>query len=123
MKYIISLLLNGLAVYLTVGFLNLLFPSITPVFVKNYPVAIGVSLVIGFMNALVKPLLKIITLPINVITLGLFGILINGVCILIVPYIVNIFAPGGFVVHGLIWAIVFGAIVSFVQSTLGALVN
>lgn len=123
MKHIIALLLNGLGVYLSAVLLNMLFPAITPVFVRDYPVAIIASLAIGLLNLTIRPILKIVTLPINLITLGLFGLIINGACILIVPYIVNIFSPGGFVVAGLLWAIVFSALVSFVQSTLTALIK
>lgn len=123
MKHIISLLINGLGVYLSAQLLNILFPSVMPVIVKSYPVAIGVSLVIGFVNTLIRPILKLVTLPINVITLGLFSLVVNGICILIVPNIVNLFVPGGFVVHGLLWAIVYSALVSFTQSTLAVLVK
>lgn len=123
MKHLISLLLNGLAVYFAALVLNVLFPSILPVYVQSYPVAIVVSIVFALVNLLVRPVLKIITLPINVITLGLFGLVVNGICVLIVPLIVNLFVPGGFVIHGILWAIVYGALVSFTQSTLAVLVK
>lgn len=123
MKHLITLLLNGLAVYLSALALNVLFPSILPVYVQSYPVAIVVSIVFALVNMLIRPILKIITLPINVITLGLFSLVVNGICVLIVPYIVNLFVPGGFVIHGLLWAIVYGALVSFTQSTLSVLVK
>lgn len=123
MKFILSILLNGLAVYFSAVLLNVLFPSYTPVTVQNYPVAIFVSLVIGFVNGVISPVLKLVTLPINIITLGLFSIVVNGLCILLVPMIVNIFVPGGFAVNGLLWAIVYSAILSFIQSTLTVLVK
>lgn len=123
MKHLVSLLLNGLAVYLSALLLNVLFPSILPVYVKDYPVAIGVSVAFALVNLIVRPILKIVTLPINVITLGLFSLIVNGICVLIVPYIVNYFVPGGFAVQGLLWAIVYSALVSFTQSTLSVLVK
>jgi len=123
MRFILSILLNGLAVYFSAVLLNVLFPSYAPVVVKNYPVAIFVSLVIGFVNGVIAPILKLVTLPINIITLGLFSVVVNGLCILIVPMIVNIFLPGGFAVNGLLWAIVYSAILSFIQSTLAVLVK
>ncbi|MBP6993942.1 phage holin family protein [Candidatus Woesebacteria bacterium] len=123
MKHLISLLLNGLAVYFAALVLNVLFPSILPVYVQSYPVAIVVSIVFALVNMLIRPVLKLITLPINVITLGLFGLVVNGICVLIVPLIVNLFVPGGFVIHGILWAIVYGALVSFTQSTLAVLVK
>ena len=123
MKFLISLLLNGLAVYLSALALNILFPSILPVYVQNYPVAIVVSIAIAFVNMFIRPIIKIVTLPINIITLGIFSLVVNGICVLLVPYIVNLFVPGGFVIHGLLWAIVSGALVSFTQSTLAVLVK
>ncbi|MFO0703581.1 MAG: phage holin family protein [Patescibacteria group bacterium] len=123
MKFILSILLNGLAVYFSATVLNVLFPSYTPVIVKSYPVAIFVSIAIGFVNGVIAPVLKLVTLPINIITLGLFSIILNGLCLLIVPMIVGVFVPGGFVVNGLLWAIVYSALLSFVQSTLAVLVK
>lgn len=123
MSFIFKLLLNGLAVYFTAVLLNTLFPGIQPVVLNNYPVAIFVSVVIGLMNRTVRPILKLITFPINIVTLGLFGWIINGIVILLVPYVVNLLVPGGFQVHGLLWAIVYSAVVSFIQSTLNVLVK
>jgi putative membrane protein len=81
MSFIFKLLLNGLAVYFTAVLLNTLFPGIQPVVLNNYPVAIFVSVVIGLMNRTVRPILKLITFPINIVTLGLFGWIINGIVI------------------------------------------
>ncbi len=123
MKFILTILINGLAVYFSAQVLNIMFPSVAPIVVKSYPIAIFVSIVIGFVNSAIKPVLNIITMPINFVTLGLFSIILNGLCILLVPMIVDIFVPGGFAVHGLMWAIIYGALLSFVQSTLAVLVK
>ncbi len=123
MKHLISLLLNGLAVYASAVVLNVLFPAVTPVFVRDYPVSIGVSVIIALVNLLVRPIIRLVTLPINVITLGLFSLIVNGICMLIVPLLVELVIPGGFVIRGLLWAIVYSALVSFTQSTLSVLVK
>ncbi len=124
MKFILMVLLNGLAVYFSAVVLNVLFPSIMPVTVKSYPIAIVVAIIIAVVNTIIKPILTLITLPINIITLGLFSIVINGLCMLLVPMIVSAFIEqGGFAVQGLLWAIVYSVILSFVQSTLSVLVK
>jgi putative membrane protein len=46
-----------------------------------------VAVVIGLANALVKPVLKILTLPVSLITLGLSGLVVNGVVLLVVAFI------------------------------------
>ncbi len=47
--------------------------------VKNFLTALVVAAVLGFLNMIVKPIIKVLTLPINIITLGLFSLIINGV--------------------------------------------
>jgi putative membrane protein len=123
MKLIFSILINGLAVYFSAVVLNVLFPSYNPVVVSSYAVAIFVSIVIGVVNGIIAPVLRLVTLPINVLTLGIFGIILNGICMLFVPMIVEFFVPGGFVIGGLLWAIVYSAVLSFVQSTLAVLIK
>lgn len=46
--------------------------------VQNFFVALISALVLAFLNAIIKPILIILTLPINIITLGLFTLIING---------------------------------------------
>lgn len=123
MSFIFKLLLDGLGVYLSAAALNALFPGVQPVYLSTYLVAIIASVCISLVNHTVRPLLKIITFPINIVTLGLFGFIVNGIAIMLVPYLVNIFVPGGFAINGLWWAVIFSALVSFVQSTLQVLVK
>ena len=60
------------------------------VYVKDFSVAFVVAIVLALLNKFVKPLLKIFTLPINILTFGLFGLIINGI---ILSICVNIMAP------------------------------
>lgn len=72
--------------------------------------ALVLALVLGILNVLVKPLLVIITLPINILTLGLFTLVINTALILLAGTIVKGFDAGGF------WnALLFGIILSVVN--------
>lgn len=70
MNFLIRWLLSGLAL-LGVAWL---LPGVT----VNPESAIWAGLALGLVNALLRPILKILTLPINILTLGLFGLVING---------------------------------------------
>lgn len=59
--------------------------------------ALIVALVLGLVNALVRPLLFILTLPVTILTLGLFTFVINALMILLVSTIVKGFTVEGFV--------------------------
>lgn len=99
-----TLILNGLAVVLTAE----LLPGIT---VDNFWTAIVVAVALGLVNTFLKPLLIILTLPINIVTLGLFVFIINAVLVMLV----GMFVPG-FVVASFVWALVFSLVLSLVNS-------
>ena len=83
-----------------------------------------VAVVVGLANALIKPVLKILSFPLSMMTLGLSGLLVNGVVLLGVAWISGKlkipFTIGGFPGHGIdttaIAAAVIGAIVLSVVS-------
>lgn len=89
---ILRFLLNGVAVMLTAY----LLPGVT---VKDYLTALIVALVLAIVNVIVKPILVLFTIPITVVTLGLFLLVINALMILLVDYFVD-----GFFVNGFWWA-------------------
>ncbi|MBO9129935.1 phage holin family protein [Bacillus sp. 165] len=78
MRWIISLLINSLLLIVVSGFLT---PS--QFYIKNITTAIVASVILSILNVIVKPLLILITLPITILTLGLFLIVINAVTLLI----------------------------------------
>lgn len=86
------------------------------VHVANFTAALVVALVLGIINAFVKPVLLIITLPINILTLGLFTLVLNAILILIVSQIVP-----GFIVDGFLWALIFGIILSIASTFVNTL--
>ena len=106
MKFILRLLLSALAVVLLANFL----PG---VHVATYGIAILVALVISLLNLLVKPLLVILTLPVTILTLGLFLLVINALIILLASSLVS-----GFNVDGFWWALLFSLLLSILQSIL-----
>jgi putative membrane protein len=73
--------------------------------VRNLTAALVAALVIGLLNATVGLVLKIVTFPISILTLGLFLLVINGLMILLASSLVR-----GFIVDGMVPAFL-GAIV------------
>jgi len=103
MKYIIRLLLSAVAVII----LSYVLPNVS---VANYTTAILVALALSLLNFIVKPILVILTLPITILTFGLFPLVINASIILLADYFVD-----GFSVDGLGWALLFSLLLSFLQ--------
>ena len=91
-----------------------LMPSIA---VSSFGAALAAALVLGLVNAVVRPVLVLLTLPVTVLTLGLFIFVLNGLLFWMVGSWLEGFHVGGF------WAAVFGAILfSLVSWLLSALV-
>jgi putative membrane protein len=78
---------------------------VSGIVVKSFVTALVVAIVLGFVNAIIRPILVILTLPVTILTLGIFIFVINGLLF----WAVGSFWPG-FHVEGF-WAGVFGAIV------------
>ena len=111
MKFILKLLLTAVAVII----LAKVLPGVE---VVSYSYAILVALVIGFLKVIVKPILVILTLPVTIITFGLFLLVINATIILLADYFLS-----GFNVDGLGWALLFSLLLSFLQSILRSLIK
>ena len=80
--------------------------------VQNFYFALVIALILGLVNAIIRPVLLFITLPINIITLGLFTFVINAALLWFVSTFVK-----GFYIHGFVPAIA-AAIVLWAVSTL-----
>jgi len=86
-----------------------------------------VAAVFGIVNALIKPILKLLTLPLTLMTLGLFGIVVNGILLIIVAWLSDAigltFTVGGyppdFSLDTILWAIVGAVVLGVVQAILG----
>ena len=98
MRLILTWLINAVALIA----LPYIFRSIS---VDSFFTAVLVAVVLGLINTLIRPLLVLLTLPVTLLTLGLFIFVINGLLF----WAVGSFMPG-FHVEGF-WAGVFGAIV------------
>lgn len=106
MKFILRLLLSALAVVI----LSKVLPHVS---VDSYVTAIIVALVLSLLNFIVKPIMVILTLPITIITFGLFLLVINAAIILLADHFID-----GFSVDGFWWALLFSLLLSFLQSIL-----
>src|SRR5687768_232166 len=110
MRILLVWLINSLAL-IAVAYL---MPSIT---VSSFTAALVAALILGLINAVIRPILILLTLPVTVITLGLFIFVINGLLFWFVGSFIQ-----GFVVEGF-WAGVLGSILfSIVSWLLSALV-
>ena len=111
MKFLLRILLSALAVVI----LAKVLPGVG---VDNYTTAIIVAVVLSLLNFLVKPILIILTLPVTIVTLGLFLLVINAIIILLADYFIR-----GFQVDGMLWALLFSLALSFLQSLLFSLLK
>jgi putative membrane protein len=109
MKFIIQVLISALAVMVT----QWILPGVS---VDTFFTGIIVALILGLFNATIKPFLVILTLPITVVTFGLFLLVINA-------FVINLAASfiDGFQVAGFWWAVIFSLILSIVTSIFGGM--
>ena len=81
--------------------------------VPDFTIALVVALVLGIVNAIIRPILLIVTLPINILTLGIFTFILNGFMLWLVDFFLE-----GIVIDGFWWAVI-GAIVISTLSMIG----
>ena len=98
-KFILRVLISALGLWLA----SRLLPGVE---VGSLGSLLAAALLLGLANAIVRPILVLLTLPITLVTLGLFLLVINGLMILLVSRLLH-----GFYVHGLITAILASMIV------------
>ena len=104
MKFLAQLIISALAVIIT----SLILPG---VHINSPLTGVIVAAVLAVLNAIIKPILVILTIPITVITLGLFLLVINAAIILLASYLVD-----GFNVQNFWTALFFSIILSLVTS-------
>ena len=109
LRFLLVWLINAIAL-MAVAYL---MPSVQ---VSTFGTALVAALVLGLINAFVRPVLVLLTLPVTIVTLGLFIFVLNGLLFWMVGSWLQGFAVSGF------WAGVFGAIlfslISWLLSTL-----
>lgn len=108
MRFIIQLIISTLAVLIS----SFLLPGVE-VQDNNIFTAIIVAAVLAFLNAVVKPIMIVLTIPVTFFTFGLFLLVINALMIILAAKLVD-----GFRVDGFWWALLFSFILSIVTSIL-----
>lgn len=104
MKIIASILITALALLLVAG----IVPGIE---VANFYAALIAALILGLLNVFIKPILVLLTLPITILTLGLFMFVINAGLFLFAASFVE-----GFTVDGFIPALIGSLLVSLISA-------
>lgn len=110
MKLLVVWLLNAIAL-VAVAYL---LPGIR---VESFITALVAALVLGLVNTVVRPILVLLTLPVTVLTLGLFIFVINGLLFWFVGSFI-----AGFVVAGFWWGVIGAIVYSIVSWALAALI-
>lgn len=106
MKLLIRLLVTAVVVVLLAN----IMPGVE---VANFLTAIIVAVVLALLNLVVKPILVLFTLPVTILTFGLFLFVINALIILLCGYLID-----GFDVLGFWYALFFSVFLSIIQSIL-----
>ena len=110
MRFLVRLVLNGLAIIIAAW----LLPGIH---ITSSLSALLAGVILGFVNAIVRPVLFFLTLPLTLLTLGLFIFVLNAICFALTAWLVPGFSVDGF------FSAVFGALlVSVVSWILNGLV-
>ena len=116
MRFLIRLLATAAALWVAVE----LVPGIS--YDGELPGLLGVALVFGLANAIIRPILAMLTCPLVVLTLGLFVFVLNGIMLLITSAISNAIGLT-FHVDGLLSAIIGALIVGLVSTVLNLMVG
>jgi len=104
-------LLHWLVSAIAIGIAAYLIPGIEVTLVG----ALVLAVVLGLINAFFKPIINLLTLPINIVTLGLFSLVVNALLIMLAGVIVPEFSVAGF------WpAFFFAIVVALISALFGA---
>jgi putative membrane protein len=112
MGFIIKILVTALAVFVADYFLEGVHIS------DDIKTVVIVALVLALLNTFLKPILVLLTIPITIITLGLFLLVINILIVFLADYLI-----GGFSVDGWLSALLFSLIVSVISYILDAILD
>lgn len=100
----IGILLTWLATALSLLIVDLVVPGVN-FSTDNFAIPLVAAIAIGLVNSFIKPVLSLLSLPLNLLTLGLFSLIVNGVCF----WLASLAVPG-FEVNGLL-ALILGPVV------------
>jgi len=110
---LVRIIINAVAIAaITSGFL----PGIRIIGANTYVILLGVGLIFGVVNGLIKPLINLMTCALTLLTFGLFRLIVNGAMLMLTAYFSRLLEPtigGRLEVDNLLWGII-GAIIASV---------
>jgi putative membrane protein len=109
-KIMLGYLFVVLSTALSLLVVDIVLPGVN---IASFPAALIAGGAIGLVNAFVKPILSLLTLPVNFLTLGLFSLVVNGICFSLAAAVTP-----GFSVHGILAFILGPVILSFASTFL-----
>lgn len=110
-----NLLIKIIVTALLVVILSHFMPGVR---IAGFTTALIVAVVLGLLNIFIKPIIVFFTLPVTVLTLGLFLLVINALMVLLCTKIVD-----GFEVDGFITAFIFSIVLSVLQSVMNLILG
>lgn len=111
MRILVQWLINSLAVYATANILD-------GIHIKSFGTAILVALVLGLINAIVRPVFVFFSIPFIIVTLGLFLFIINALLLQLSAAVV-----GGLTIDGFWWAVAGSLLISVISWTISTVFN
>ncbi|KXK09143.1 MAG: Membrane protein of unknown function [Microgenomates bacterium OLB22] len=108
MNWVVTLIIHSVIVFVTARIL----PGVV---LPDLMTAILVAVVMGVINTFVKPVLTLLTLPLNFLSLGLFTFILNAFIVMLVDYLIPTFSVPGFIA-----ALLFAIIVSLLNTIVDA---
>lgn len=112
MKLVLRIIINAVALWVTA----LVIPSIT--ISGNIINLLIVAIVFGLVNALIRPIVKLLTLPINVVTLGLFTLVINALMLMLTAWLTDALTIEGGFIQSFLIALLGSVLISIVSMVL-----
>lgn len=103
MSWILKLLLNGAGIFI-IGYI------LKGVQIKSFFTALGVAILLAIVNTFIKPFIVILSLPLTIITFGLFILVINALMLMLVDALVD-----GMKIKSFGWALLFSLLLSILN--------
>mgnify|MGYP001817052962 CR=1 FL=1 len=112
LKLILRILINAFAIWLT----SLILSNFT--FSGSVFNLIIVAIIFGLVNAVIRPVIKLLTLPINVVTLGLFTLVINTAMLMLTVWLSGTLSLEGGIFSSFLTAFIGAIIISIISTVL-----
>lgn len=121
MRFLLRVIINGIALWLTTVFISGITVDQESGTMEWFLTYLGLGLIFGLVNAIVKPIVKIISLPLYILTLGLFTFVVNAAMLGLTSWLSS-YTPFALHVDGF-WSAVWGAVIISIVSFLLSLVT